>query len=487
MNNLKLNLQTKLLFMMVALSAVLMMTMFILYTQSEERLINEVHNHTEELVSAIEVSVERLTTQGVTDEIRLGEYIKKLNKKGIKEISVISNSEEIIASSDPKKIGAKAKISRKRNDLLIKATIGEIGESPDGQKTYNLIVPVTVGKEHLGYIHLIMRLDDFAEVIRLNYLKRVMLTAVIFMIGIAAAIYISRRYIKPIDQVIAAAELVASGNMDHHLPEDRADEIGELTRSFNKMIDRLREGRELEERLRKAEQLSTLGQLASGIAHEVRNPLNLISLTIDYINRMIGNMEVKEKDEIGRRLSNVKDEIRRLNRLVEGFLNYGKLKKFELKEASIDSLIDEVYLLASPMLKDRNVEMSIKIDDGIPFLLIDREHLKSCLLNIIINAIQAMPGGGAIQLHAGLERTESITDKPHLVRISIADTGAGIRPDELVRVFEPYFTTKEAGIGIGLPLARNVIEGHGGSIDIKSELGKGTEVLLMLPIITERT
>jgi hypothetical protein len=129
MKNPKLNLQTKLVLMMVAFSATVMLSMSILYTQSEKRLISEVHSHTEELVKAIEVSVERLTTQGVTDEVRLGDYIKRLNKKGIEEISIIAKNEEIIASSDPNKIGSKASLSKKRKDLLMKAIIGEERES----------------------------------------------------------------------------------------------------------------------------------------------------------------------------------------------------------------------------------------------------------------------------------------------------------------------------------------------------------------------
>lgn len=466
--------------MMVALSATVMLSMSILYIQSEKRLIAEVHSHTEELVKAIEVSVERLTTQGVTDEVRLGDYIRRLNKKGIEEISIISKNEEIIASSDPNKIGSKASLSKKRRDILIRATIGEEKESDDSQKTYNLIIPVVVGKEQLGYIHLIMRLDDFTGVIRTNYIRRLLITAFIFIIGIVAAIYMARRYVKPIDQVVEAAGIVASGNLDHHLPEGSMKEIGQLTNSFNQMVDRLRETRELEERLRKAEQLSTVGQLASGIAHEIRNPLNLISLTIDYINRLLADPKPNDKEEISRRLVNVKDEIRRLNAMVENFLNFGKLKKPELRAASINELVEEVSVLSSSMMSDRKVDINIKSDNHIPLLMIDREQIKSCLLNIIINAVQAMPGGGAITVEI---RLEGGPGNPQTVKISVSDTGHGIPAVELDRIFEPYFTTKEAGIGLGLPLAKNLIEGHGGSIEVKSTVGAGTEVTLGLPII----
>ena len=113
--------------------------------------------------------------------------------------------------------------------------------------------------------------------IRVNYFLRLMITGVIFVIGIAAALYMARRYIKPIEQVVAAAGMVASGNLDHQLPEGRMDEIGELTTSFNRMVGRLRETRELEERLRKAEHLSTVGQLASGIAHEKYGTRSILS------------------------------------------------------------------------------------------------------------------------------------------------------------------------------------------------------------------
>jgi signal transduction histidine kinase len=307
-----------------------------------------------------------------------------------------------------------------------------------------------------------------------------MITGIIFVIGIAAAVYMARRYIKPIEQVVAAAGLVASGNLDHQLPEGRMDEIGELTTSFNRMVGRLRETRELEERLRKAEHLSTVGHLASGIAHEIRNPLNLISLTIDYINKLLTDPKSDEKDEISKRLANVKDEIRRLNAMVENFLNFGKLKKPELRPTSVIDLVDEVCVLSSSMMKDRKVEIETRSDNHIPLLMVDREQLKSCLLNIVINAVQAMPGGGRIRLDI-MQEVEPGNEQ--VVRISVTDTGQGISPAELERIFEPYFTTKEAGIGLGLPLAKNLIEGHGGTIEVTSTVGVGTEVTLKLPII----
>ena len=168
--------------------------------------------------------------------------------------------------------------------------------------------------------------------------------------------------------------------------------------------------------------------------------------------------------------------------MVENFLNFGKLKKPELRPTSVSDLVDEVCVLSSSMMRDRKVDIEIRSDNYIPLLMVDREQLKSCLLNIVINAVQSMPGGGRIRLSITQEGEPGHSRD---VRISVTDTGHGISPAELERIFEPYFTTKEAGIGLGLPLAKNLIEGHGGTIEVTSTLGVGTEVILKLPIAKE--
>jgi methyl-accepting chemotaxis protein len=157
-------------------------------------------------------------------------------------------------------------VDPKRKDLLITARLGEENVGGQGQKTYNLFVPIVVGNERSGYILISMILDDFTELVRVNFIKRLIATILVFTVGIGGAIVLAWTYTKPISRVVEAARRVARGNLEEHLPANRRDEIGQLNKSFNDMVERLREKAELEARLHQAERLSAIVHLASGIA-----------------------------------------------------------------------------------------------------------------------------------------------------------------------------------------------------------------------------
>ncbi|MFN3479791.1 MAG: HAMP domain-containing protein, partial [Thermodesulfovibrionales bacterium] len=281
---LNLSLNKKLVLMMLFLSFILLTILFFLYWQSEKALLNQLASQTTELSKAIQIGVEEVTGSGSTDEMRLSQYLKNLNARGIKEISIISNTDEIIASTNPAKIGSP--VSPKKKELIIKAELGE-PVSKEG-KAYDVILPVVAGEAHYGYIHLRINAEDISALQKTNFIKRVLAALFVFAIGIGIAILLSLRYTEPIQEIVRAAKKVAGGELDVTLPTERKDEIGQLTESFNFMVRRLKENKEIEERLREAEHLSAVGQLARSIAHEIRNPLNFINLSIDYIRDYYG-------------------------------------------------------------------------------------------------------------------------------------------------------------------------------------------------------
>src|SRR5574337_624015 len=276
-----LGLRAKLLLMMFSLLLLTLASLFVLYWHAERMLVDQVEKHTMDLSTAIQISVERLTSRERTDEARLQDYVNRLQRKGVKEVSIVSNEQEVIASSNPKRVGAT--IDPSHRDLFITARLGEALKTEQGQKTYNLLVPIVVGNQRMGYALISMVLDDFAQISQFNFIKRLLATVLVFGLGIVASLILSWKYTRPIDQVVQAARRVAQGDLHETLPVERHDEIGELTASFNDMVRRLRANKELEQRLHQAERLSSIGQLASGIAHEIRNPLNFINLSIDHL------------------------------------------------------------------------------------------------------------------------------------------------------------------------------------------------------------
>jgi nitrogen fixation/metabolism regulation signal transduction histidine kinase len=274
-----LSLNRKLILIMLFLSFILISVLMFLYSQSEQTLFSELERQTRELTKAIQIGVEEVTASGATDEARLSKYLKELNAKGVKEISIISNADEIVASTNMAKIGQP--LTHKRKELIIKAELGE--PISDEGSTYNVIVPVVAGNTQYGYIHLKINKDDFSQILRINALKRIAATIFVFGIGIIMALILSKRYTRPIQNVVDAAMRVAAGDLNQNIPVQSRDEIGQLSESFNFMVQKLRETRTLEEKLREAEHLSGLGQLSRNMAHEIRNTLTLINLSIEHI------------------------------------------------------------------------------------------------------------------------------------------------------------------------------------------------------------
>jgi hypothetical protein len=431
--------------------------------------------HINELSSAISVSVEELTSPERTTEKRLQDYVRRLEKRGVKEISIVSNEQEVIASSNPKRVGAK--IDPKKKELLITAKLGDQLPSPT-QKAYNLLVPIVVEGEQLGYAHISMVFDDYEKLIESHYLNRLAATMLVFAFGIVVSIFLSWRYTRPIYEIVGAAKKVASGDLSQSIQESRGgDEINQLIRSFNEMVEKLKQNKVLEERLRETEHLTALGQLASGIAHEIRNPLNFISLSIDHLKDKIGQTEPEEKQKIAALMTSIKSETHRLNNMVENFLKYGRPMKLEIGWININRMLKEVINLAHQKTVEQGIEIECRPEE-IPLIEGDEEKLKTCLMNVIANGIQSMPGGGKLIIRADRE--------PHGILLVIQDTGVGIAPEDLKKVFQPYFTTKPLGIGLGLALTQRIIEEHHGKIEIESAPGKGTRVAIRLPVRQEK-
>jgi signal transduction histidine kinase len=292
----------------------------------------------------------------------------------------------------------------------------------------------------------------------------------------------------PIDRVVQAARRVAQGDLRETLPVERQDEIGQLTESFNDMVAKLRANKELESRLHQAERLSSIGQLASGIAHEIRNPLNFINLSIDHLQSRFPPADPGAREEFAYLVSAVKTEIHRLDTMITNFLTYGKPLKLEPRPCDLLPLLDDVARMAGGKAKEQGIEIERGYPPELPRVLVDGEQIKNSLVNVLVNAFQAMPQGGRLSIAArqvsGADPSSGspLSSNGRWVEVSFRDTGCGIASDDLPRVFEPYFTTKEVGIGLGLALTKKIVEEHGGSIALDSALDEGTTVRIRLPV-----
>ena len=466
------SLRTQMLLILLFLLLISIGSLTVLYSRSEEQLIDKLTDNIDDITKAIQISVEELTLKGDSTE-RLKSYVNMLNKKGIKEISILSDTSEVIASSNPQKIGTKETIGEKKTGrkkgLVFTARLGD-DHLTKTQKLYNIIMPVSIKGQNIGYIHINMALDDYQLLRRQGHIKRILSMVFAFSIGIIICLIIAEKYTDPIKKIANASKKIAEGKLVKIREKDRGDEIGVLIKSFNEMVDKLAERMELEEKLKKTEQFSMIGQLSAGIAHEIRNPLNFLSLSIGHIKEAVSGETIENKKDLQALLDSLLKEIYKVNELIHNFLFLGKQITLHREQVSPQSLVNEALSLIRDKVPD-GIRIMTTYRDG--SIYCDREYTRICLTNLIINAVQAIHGEGRIDIECGREDSFSY--------VSVADNGEGIEQDEIEKIFEPYYSTKKFGIGIGLAITKRFVEEHGGSIGIESKRSKGTTITIRVP------
>lgn len=253
----------------------------------------------------------------------------------------------------------------------------------------------------------------------------------------------------------------------------RNDEIGDLGRNFNRMVVQLRESREEIELLHRtamsrAEHLATLGEMAAGLAHEIRNPLAGIAGVMEIVGR-----DLPATSPARAVLKDVRQEIAQINRILTDLLQTARPHPPEIRPSDLNITVEHAVMLARQQVISKPIKIELQKDASLPNVDHDSDQMHQVLLNLLLNAVQAIDGAGAIRVNlSGLDQEAVIT---------VADTGRGIVPENLPNIFRPFYTTKGNGTGLGLSLARRIVEGHHGRIEVDSEIGIGTEFRVFLP------
>lgn len=258
------------------------------------------------------------------------------------------------------------------------------------------------------------------------------------------------------------------------LLEANIKELNEVYDALREKLNELRRRNEkiriFEEKLVKANKLSALGELASSIAHEIKNPL----ISIQGFARRIETTE--DKDKLKKYAKFIEQEADRLSQVLTKLLGFSRMDAPKMDFLDVNDIVDDTVLFMEHHLtRFKNVEIVVEKEPGLPTAQIDRIHVQQTVVNILINAAQAMPGGGKILIKTG--------QRDQYVFISISDTGVGIKDEDMAKIFEPFFTTKEQeqGTGLGLSLCKRLIEANGGKIEVESNIGKGTTFTILVP------
>ncbi|MDB4967226.1 MAG: integral rane sensor signal transduction histidine kinase [Myxococcales bacterium] len=290
-----------------------------------------------------------------------------------------------------------------------------------------------------------------------------LLLAVIALVVGVTVMWIATRMLRPLRTLAERAKEIARGDYKQRVDESAPDEIGALGREFNAMASALDER---EQRLIRSERLAAVGKIAAQITHEVRNPLSSIGLNAEML-------EEETEGEAKKLARAIVKEVDRLTEITEQYLRFARLPRPKLEREDLGTIVSSLLSFLRQELEGRGVRVEAHVDPSLPQVAADEHQLRQALLNLLRNAADAMVDGGQLTMTARQvdERT---------VELIISDTGEGITPEDLPKIFDPFFSTKEGGTGLGLALTQQIIVEHGGKIEVSSEPGRGTTFIVSL-------
>ncbi len=405
----------------------------------------------------------------LVDEITIGE-------RGI--AFVIGSNGQLIAHPDKKKVLEGAVVI---DPLLLRDLKSGIHVSKEyADETGEHMLGTFAQLEETGWVIVIQQpADEAYAVVKVMRFQVFGFVGLVIFVAVFIAYVLEKRITAPIKTLVGGVKRYAEGDLNYRIDINRYEEIAVLAEEFNSMAERLLEN---QQKLRTAERLAAMSKFAALISHEIRNPLNSMNINMQILKREIenpqGNFEKKTKYfEI------IASEIRRVDNLINNFLMISRPPRFDFLPNDINEILEEVLLIYTAKAEQQGVQIERRYAKKQILANVDRDQLKQVFHNIIINALQAMPGGGKLTIRTR-ERQITNQDKQKVsgVRIHFIDTGVGIPQEKIRDIFEFYYTSKKTGTGLGLAIARQIIEGHLGTIGVDSVQGNGTTIVVDIPL-----
>ena len=483
--------------LLLVLAILLIATLFLQYylnlrTQRENDALREAQERT--IVSGFAVGISSLTsTDRVQDIIdQPGQtFLDEEARKRIKDILVIDNewkiqdslSDEYLPTTDDNGNAVYIHLQDVKNlpPLLEASRLGEDAKNFPNARTASAndpdeahVIPVETSKGR-WYIMVVAHNDPMAVARRAA--QPLIYTLGILLISTVVTVLLVWRFTRPIAYLSNAAREIADGNLSVRVPgSQRTDEMGQLASRFNEMTAELEKKSELEAQLQQAEKSAVIGRLGSAIAHEIRNPLNYINLTLDHLRAKFAPSNGDDRKNFDKLTGQLKAEVGRINQQITDFLNYSRPAKANLQPIDARKVVEDSLRIVEAETEEKDIKISLVESEGVSKIMGDPEFLRSVFNNLFINAMHAMEStGGRLNVKIAPDGDGKYVD------FEISDTGVGISEENLPKIFEPYFSTKETGTGLGLAIVQKIVDIHNGTISVKSTEGEGTTFILKLP------
>lgn len=393
----------------------------------------------------------------------------------------------VLKSSEPDEIGRRVN----PHDLatFLQGQRHDIFRGSRGHEVMGVVKPIYTeqrcvpchgaGRRVVGVLNLDLSLKEMeAQLLETSQLYGLTMFVIVLMLTGGISMIFHRFVRQPLQTMSSKMAQVEEGNLSVRLDPQSDDEVSRLMISFNSMVDRLSLANdELQDyhyqQMERADRLASVGEMSAGIAHEIKNPLAGIKGAITVLSD-----DFPEDDPRREIVDKVLEQISRLDKAATDLLFFGRPGKPTLDYVDTNELLKKTMFFVSQHPEAKNVHQTKEFTRNLPPVWVDGKQLQQVFFNIIINAIQAMKDGGTLLL-----QTELVGEPGHQsVRVLIGDSGPGIKPEDLERIFTPFFTTKTQGTGLGLAICRQLMEQQGGSIEILSRVGEGTRVVIDLPV-----
>lgn len=393
----------------------------------------------------------------------------------------------VLKSSEPHEIGRR--VDPHSLATFLQGQRHDIFRGPAGGEVIGVVKPIYTearctpchgaGRRIIGVLNLDLSLEEMeGQLMETSQLFGLTMLVIVLLLTGGISLIFHRFVRKPLQVMSSKMAQVEAGDLTVRLEPQNDDEVSSLMVSFNSMVDRLRmANEELQEchyqQMERVDRLASVGEMSAGIAHEIKNPLTAISAAITVLAD-----DFAEDDPRREVISKVLEQISRLDKAATDLLFFGRPGKPSFDYVDTNALLNKTMFFVSQHPEARNVHQSKEFTRNLPPVWVDEKQLQQVFFNIIINAIQAMTDGGTLLLQTELVEEQ----EKEVVRVLIGDSGSGIKPEDLEKIFTPFFTTKTQGTGLGLAICQQLMEQQGGSLEVRSRLGEGTRVTINLPV-----